>query len=108
MEHDAGPSERIEKPRNAVCAAGGQRCGLPNNLLTYLIINLKINIYINIQYVRVYIYIYYMVRRSAAPPPSPPKGKWSGYRVGPPLPSGVGCGALFPLWGGCGVLGFRV
>ena len=50
----------------------------------------------------------YMVRRSVAPPPSPPKGKWSGYRVGPPLPCGVGCGALFPLWGGCGVLGFRV
>ena len=42
------------------------------------------------------------------PPPPPPKGKWSGYRVGPPLPCGVGCGALFPLWGGCVVLGFRV
>ena len=24
VEHDAGPSERIEKPGNAVCAAGGQ------------------------------------------------------------------------------------
>ena len=41
-----------------------------------------------------------MVTRSAAPPPSPPKVN------GPDVVWGVG--ALFPLWGGCGVLGFRV
>ena len=53
----------------------------------------------------------YMVRRSAAPPPpSPPKGKWSGYRVGPPSPVvwGVGpsspCGVVVGFWG----LGFSL
>ena len=34
------------------------------------------------------------------PPPPPPKVN------GPDVVWGVG--ALFPLWGGCGVLGFRV
>ena len=111
MEHDAGPSERIEKPRNAVCAAGGQRCGLPNNLLTYLIINLKINIYINIQYVRVYIYIYlYGQALRGPPPPSPPKVNGPDIGWGPPSPLvwGVGpsspCGVVVGFWG----LGFSL
>ena len=37
-----------------------------------------------------------MVRRYAAPPP---KGKWSGYRVGPPLPWCGVWGPLPPVWG---------
>ena len=36
----------------------------------------------------------YMVTRSTAPPS--PKGQWSGYRVGLPLPGGVGCGVPLP------------
>ena len=42
------------------------------------------------------------------PPPSPPKGQWSGYRWGPPSPVVWGVGSLFPPWGGCGVWGFGV
>ena len=47
----------------------------------------------------------YMVRRSAGPPPPPPPVHGPGCH---PLSCGWGVGSLFPLWCGCGVLGFRV
>ena len=48
-----------------------------------------------------------MVTRSAAPPPLPPKVNGPDIGWGPPSPVVFGVGSLFPLWGGCGVLGFR-
>ena len=41
-------------------------------------------------------------------PPPPPKVKCPDIGWGPPSPVVWGVGSLFPLWGGCGVLRFRV
>ena len=56
------------------------------------------------QKLRVRVYFYGQTLNG---PPLPPHCPWSRMPP-PPPPRGWGVGSLFPLWCGCGVLGFRV